>query len=180
MPRPSRLDCACGPVRPPGWINADRFPAPGIDVVADLRAGLPLADAALDYAAAIHVLQDLEYRAIPAALGELRRVLRPAGTLRLGAPDLDRAIDAYRRRDHAYFYVGDADARSIGAELVTQIVWYGSVRTPLTFDCLEEWLLAAGFRRAVRCTFRRTATGDPTITELDDRERESLFVEATR
>jgi hypothetical protein len=34
--------------------------------------------------------------AITPALRELRRLLVPRGVLRLGLPDLDRAIDAYR------------------------------------------------------------------------------------
>jgi predicted SAM-dependent methyltransferase len=177
---PRRLHFGCGPVRPRDWTNCDRLPGDGIEIVCDLCAGLPVADLWFDYAVGIHVLQDLSLNDIPRALGELRRVLKRGGTLRLAVPDLDRAIDAYRRHDHAYFYVPDEHARSIGAKLVTQIVWYGSVRTPFTFDFLAELLEAAGFGNVARCAYRETESADPAIAELDNRERESLFVEAIR
>jgi SAM-dependent methyltransferase len=175
-----RLNWGCGPEPVPGWINSDRLATPGIDLSCDVLDGLPLPDDDVDYIAAIHALQDLAYVDVPVALKELRRVLRPGGVLRLALPDLDRAVDAYRRRDASYFYVPDEHARSIGAKLVTQIVWYGSVRTPFTYDFAEEVLLSAGFAAVRRCDFRRTASGHPGIVELDNRERESLFVEAVK
>ena len=178
MSAPARLHLGCGPFAAAGWINVDRIALPGVDVVADLCAGLPFAARSLDAAVAIHVLQDLPWGDIAPALRELRRVLRGGGVLRLGLPDLDRAIEAYRRGDHRHFHVPDRDAASIGAKLVTQIVWYGSVRTPFTFDYAEEALRAAGFRDVVRCGFRASRHGDAALAALDNRERESLFVEA--
>lgn len=175
----TRLNVGCGPRPATGWLNADRQAVDGVDLVGDLRDGLALADRSVDYAVAIHVLQDLAWPDIPPVLRELHRVLQPGGTLRLGLPDLDRAIDAYRRGDAAYFHVPDEHARAVGAKLVTQIIWYGSVRTPFTFDFAQELLLQAGFRDVVRCELRRTASRFTGIVALDNRERESLFVEAT-
>jgi ubiquinone/menaquinone biosynthesis C-methylase UbiE len=151
-----------------------------VDVCCDLRARLPLAEASLDYAIAIHVLQDMAWTDIPAAARELCRVLGPGGVLRLGLPDLERAIDAYKRRDATYFYVPDHDAKSLGAKLVTQIIWYGSVCTPFTYDYAADVLNAAGFGRVARCAYRETHTSHADIASLDNRERESLFVEATK
>jgi len=175
-----RLNWGCGPRPAPGWTNADRIVAPGIDVSGDVRDGLALASDSFDYAVAIHALQDVPWLDVPVALGELRRVLRRGGVLRLALPDLDRAIDAYRRNDHAYFYVPDAHARAIGAKLVAQIIWYGSVRTPCTYDAIAERLLDAGFHDVRRAAFRETTTRHADIVELDNRERESFFVEATK
>jgi SAM-dependent methyltransferase len=175
---PLRLHLGCGRHAVPGWVNADLRAAPGVDLRIDIRRGLPLRDAAVDGIVAIHVLQDLSWLDIPPALGEMKRVLKPGGVLRLGLPDLDRAIDAYRRGDAAYFYVPDSDARRLGAKLVTQIIWYGSVRTPFTFDFALECLERARFGSVRRCAFGETFSGDPAIASLDNRERESLFVEA--
>lgn len=175
-----RLNLGCGPRPPAGWINADIKPADGVQLVGDILDGLALDDASIAYAVAIHFLQDLPWPDIPKALSELKRVLKPGGVLRLALPDLDRAIDAYRRRDKGYFYVPDEDARSVGAKLVTQIIWYGSVLTPFTFDFAEELLHDAGFSAVCRCPFKQTASSHPDIVSLDNRERESLFVEARR
>jgi SAM-dependent methyltransferase len=176
----TRLNVGCGLNPAAGWLNLDWRAQEGVDLCCDLRGPVPLADRCIDYAVAIHVLQDLAWADIPLALAELRRVLRPGGVLRLGLPDLDRAIEAYRRGDAAYFYVPDADARSLGAKLVTQIVWYGSVRTPFTFDFAHELLTNAGFSRIARSAFRRTDSEHAQIVELDNRERETLFVEAVK
>jgi predicted SAM-dependent methyltransferase len=82
-------------------VNVDHRPAPGVAVCAAARDGLPLAPASIDYAVAMHVLQDLPYDEIALALRELRRVIVPGGVLRVGVPDLDRAIAAYLRGDAA-------------------------------------------------------------------------------
>jgi predicted SAM-dependent methyltransferase len=174
----SRLNWGCGPHPEPGWTNSDLRPADGVQLCGDIRDGLPVADHSFDYAVAIHVLQDLPWPDIPDALTELKRVLKPGAVLRLALPDLDRAIDAYRRGDAAYFYVPDEHALSVGAKLVTQIVWYGSVRTPFTFEFARELLDKTGFHDVRRCSFRQTFSPHPDIVSLDNRERESLFVEA--
>jgi SAM-dependent methyltransferase len=176
----TRLNLGCGPAPAAGWLNADKQPYAGLDACGDLCAGLSLASESIDTIVAMHVLQDLPWGDLPAALAEMRRLLKPGGVLRLGLPDLDRAIDAYRRGDAAYFFVPDDDARSVGAKLVTQIIWYGSVRTPFTFDFAREVLERARFRAIARCDFGCTQHGDAGIVELDNRERETLFVEALK
>ena len=174
-----RLNWGCGTAPKPGWINSDIKEAPGIDLPCDIRACLPLPPGSVDYAVSIHALQELAYPDIVPALVELRRVLRPTGVLRLGLPDLERAIAAYQRGDSAYFLVPDEDAASLGAKLVVQLVWYGYSRTVFTNDFVEEQLQRAGFGSVRRCAFRETASPYPEIVALDNRESESLFVEAT-
>lgn len=174
-----RLNLGCGPNVAPGWLNMDVDPAPGA-VRGDVRDGLPLADASVECIAAIHLIQDLPWSEIAPALAEMRRVLVPGGVLRLAVPDLDRAIRAYLSGDKAYWYVPDDHARSGGAKLVTQIVWYGSVRTPCTWEFVREWLLEARYRDVERCAFGVTRSGSCELARLDNRERESLFVEAVK
>ena len=41
-------------------------------------------------------------------------------------------------------------------------------------------LLKAGFARVVQCEFKQTSTPWPEILDLDNRENESLFVEAVK
>jgi predicted SAM-dependent methyltransferase len=110
----------------------------------------------------------------------VRRVLKPGGVLRLVLPDLDKGIAAYQRRDAEYFKIPDEDARSLGAKFVTQMVWYGYSRSLFTYEFIEEQLQKAGFSRVANCGFKRTMSPYPEIVELDNRERESLFVEAVK
>jgi hypothetical protein len=126
----------------------------------------------------MHVLQDLAYVEIVPALAELRRVLRPDGVLRAGVPDLERGIAAFVRGDSAYFYVPDDVVRTAGAKLVVQAIWYGSVRTPFTWDFAREMCDKAGYRDVRRAAFGRTTSVHPDIVALDNRERETLFFEA--
>jgi SAM-dependent methyltransferase len=175
-----RLNWGCGPTPARGWFNSDRVSVPGLQHCGEIQDGLPLADSAVDYVVSIHGLQDLPYLDVRPALKELRRVLRPGGVLRLGLPDLDRALDAHARGDRGYFYIPDTESVTLSGKLIVQITWYGSVRTPFNWEFARELLLDVGFRDVVRCAYRETASGHADIVELDNRERESLFVEAVK
>jgi predicted SAM-dependent methyltransferase len=174
------LNWGCGEHPEPGWLNSDIKDVPGIDVVADVRAGLPLETGSIDYITSIHALPELPYPDLVPALQELHRVLKPGGVLRLALPDLDRGIAAYQNGEADYFHVPDDDARSIGAKFVTQMIWYGYSRSLFTHDFVKELLERAGFSRVERCGYKQTASRWPDIADLDNRERESLFVEAVK
>ena len=101
-------------------------------------------------------------------------------SLRLALPDLLKGVDAYRRGDRDFFLIPDEDAQSLGAKLITQLVWYGYSRTFFVPDFVEEIALKAGFREVRHVGFKQTTTEHAEITELDNREAESLFVEAVK
>jgi predicted SAM-dependent methyltransferase len=175
-----RLHWGCGPLPAPGWTNSDRIAAPGVDLCCDIRDGLPVDGNRFDYAVGIHALQDVPYLDVRPVLRELRRVLKPGGVLRLSVPDLERSIAAWQRGDPGYFYIPDDEVTSIGGKLIVQATWYGSVRTPFSYDFLAELALGTGFQRVTRCAFGHTGSPYPEIVSLDNRERESLFVEAVK
>jgi hypothetical protein len=50
---------------------------------------------------------------------------------------------------------------NVGAKLITQIIWYGSVRTPFTYDFIQELIIGTGFRESRRCSFGETQTPHP-------------------
>jgi SAM-dependent methyltransferase len=178
--RVKRLHWGCGASAHPGWINSDRGDYPGVDVVCDIREGLPLDTDSIDYAVSIHALPELPYPALIPALRELRRVLKPGGVLRLALPDLEKSLDAYRSGDRDHFLIPDEEMTSMGGKLVAQLVWYGYSRTPFVRDFVEEILVKAGFSRVNQLEYRETASAYPEIVELDNREAESLFVEAVK
>ncbi len=173
-----RLNLGCGRFPAPGWNNLDVKRRAGVGVVGDLSRGLPFASDSFDAIAAIHVLPVLSYSVLPAAAADIRRILKPGGVLRLALPDLDKAFTAYRDGESGYFLIPDSDWRRPGSKLVTQLVWYGEVRTPFTFDFAAELLAIAGFRGIARSRFGQSRLSG--LAALDNRERESLFVEATK
>jgi predicted SAM-dependent methyltransferase len=177
---PVRLNWGCGRVTPPGWIHADQVAGPGVNLVGDIRHGLPVPDAHFDYIVSIHALPEIPCTDLEDVLWELRRVLKPGGILRLGLPDMDRAIAAYQRGDTAYFLIPDEVFRTPAGKMIAQLTWYGRSRSMFTYEFTQELLLKSGFRNVRRCDFRQTQSPFPEIIELDNREPESLFVEAAR
>lgn len=176
-----RLHWGCGRDVVPGWINSDAADWPGLDHIADiLEDGLPLDAESIDYAVSIHALPEIPYSRLTQALGELRRVLKTGGTLRLVLPDIEKGIEAYQKGDRDYFFVPDDAGKSIGAKFIIQTIWFGHTLTPFNHDFIEEQLARAGFREVNRCAYRQTASRFPEIVSLDNRESESLYVEAVK
>jgi predicted SAM-dependent methyltransferase len=173
-----RLNWGCGSWTPEGWINSDIKDDPGVNLVADISKGLPLDTDSIDYAVSIHSLPEISYPDLVPTLAELRRVLKPGGVLRVALPDLDRGIAAYQRGDKNYFLIPDDEVKSVGAKFIVQMLWYGYTRLLFTHDFIIEMLEKAGFSRVVRSSHKTTNSVWPKITELDNREAESLFVEA--
>lgn len=175
-----RLNWGCGHSGEPGWINSDQKDGPGIDISSDIRDGLPPETGSIDYAVSIHALPEVPYPDLIPILKEFHRVLKPGGILRLALPDLNKGIEAYRQGDRDYFLIPDEEVRSIGGKLVVQLLWYGWSRTLFTHDFVEELLSKAGFKSVSRCSYRETKSSYKGTVELDNRERESLFIEAIR
>lgn len=73
------LNLACGKVILPDWVNVDRRPHPGMDVLLDLERPWSFKDDTFDRVWASHVLEhvlDLVH-----TMEELHRVLKPGGVL---------------------------------------------------------------------------------------------------
>jgi predicted SAM-dependent methyltransferase len=175
-----RLHWGCGPITPFGWVNSDVEPAPGVDAVADIRTGLPFPKDYFDYVVSIHALPELPYPDLDRALTELRRVLKPGGTLRLGLPDLEIALRALQTGDLDYFLIGDEIVRTLTGKMIVQLTWFGRSRSLFTFEFIRELLERNGFHDCRRCEYRHTASVHPGIVELDNRQLESMFVEAVK
>lgn len=79
-----RLNVGCGRDVRPGWVNLDRAPLPGVDVVHDLERGrLPFDDQSFDEVLCRDVLEHVD---VLATMRELHRILRPGGRLHLRVP----------------------------------------------------------------------------------------------
>jgi SAM-dependent methyltransferase len=174
-----RLNWGCGSWVEPGWVNSDLKESEGV-VAADIRQGLPFETNSFDYVVSIHALPELEYPELLPALVELRRIVKPAATLRLGLPDLDKSVDAYRRGDRGYFQIPDEEMQTLGGKLAAHLVWYGYSRTVFVPEFIEELLFKAGFGSVDHVEYGETRSRYPAIVSLDNRGLESFFVEARK
>src|SRR4029079_7618722 len=173
---PQRLNWGCGESGEPGWINSDIKEGPGVDISRDIRDGLPLESDSLDYVVRIRALPMISYGDLVPVLEELRRVLKPGGVLRLCLPDVDKGIRAYLAGDRSYFAVSDEDAATLSGKFILHMLWYGYSVSMFTSEFAHELLDRAGFGDIRSCGYRETASEHEGITELDNREPESLFV----
>jgi SAM-dependent methyltransferase len=79
-----RADLGCGKKKQPGFIGIDRFPLPGVDIVADMNKGLPLADNSVDYLAASHSLEHVDDLIL--TMQEIYRVCKHGALVCIVAP----------------------------------------------------------------------------------------------
>lgn len=86
-----RINLGCGKFAKPGWVNVDREPFPGVDVVHDLSViPYPFGDGQAEEVAADHVLEHLP-EVFP-AMREIHRILKPGGILTLRTPHFSRGF----------------------------------------------------------------------------------------
>src|SRR6266508_2804661 len=72
------------------------------------------------------------------------------------------------------------ESETISGKLIVQMTWYGWSRIMFTWEFARELLLRAGYSVVTRCAYKQTASPFPEIVDLDNRERESLFIEAQK
>ena len=91
-----KLQIGTGPLSLEGWLNSDLISA---EIYLDLTRPLPLPDASFAYVFGEHLIEHLSEGDVERLLGELRRILRPGGVLRLTTPDLRKLLAIYEDRN---------------------------------------------------------------------------------
>lgn len=169
-----RLNFGCGPHwhDKPDWVHLDVCEF-GQRYVCDITEGTPFADCEFDLIVGHHSLQMIPHHRLHQALVELRRIGR---RLRLSVPDVPAAVEAWRRKDDAWFPV--LGEPSLDGKFTTYLSWYSSQAMLFTYETLRDWLRKAGWENVQRCDFKQSAFGD-WACELDGRPNESLYVEAS-
>ncbi|MEA2291770.1 MAG: hypothetical protein QOF17_790 [Solirubrobacteraceae bacterium] len=136
----------------------------------DLTQPLPYPDGAFEAALGSHVLEHLTPAEAETLLGELRRVVRPGGILRIAVPDLDDVIAAYDPADPDGFLDGLLQGRQRSTSRHRHW-WQYNERS------LRELLERTGWTAIER---RGHAEGRCPDVERIDTRPESLFMEAVR
>ena len=83
-----KVHLGCGRNIMPGWVNVDRSPLPGVDLVTELddpnKIMLPWPDDSVDEYAIIHTLEHIRYP-LP-LMEELWRAAKPGATMTIACP----------------------------------------------------------------------------------------------
>ena len=152
---------------------------------ADAGRRIPLPDASVSVLYSSHMLEHLERSTARHFLGEVRRVLRPGGILRLAVPNLRLFVEDYQA-------TGDGDRFIARTELTKQRRddLRGKLRYLIAGERHHQWLyddrsltkllLDEGFRDPTVVEPGQTRIPDPGELNLREREDESLYVEAFR
>lgn len=89
------INLGCGSSALEGWVNVDIARGPSIDVVWDLRQGLPFADGSCAAIFSEHVIEHVTKEDGLKLLRECHRVLQRGGVLRLSTPDAEKYLRSY-------------------------------------------------------------------------------------
>ena len=83
-----KVNLGCGLDIRPEYVNVDRVPGAGVDLVADINERLPFDDSEVDEIVAHDVIEHLRNGLVP-FMDEAWRILKPDGilNLRTGTPD---------------------------------------------------------------------------------------------
>lgn len=166
-----RMNLGCGSIQPAGWVNADKddfgqeLPLNIIynDVYVPSHAG------EFDLVFMNHSLQQVAHEDLPAAMENIATLLKPGGKLRVIVPDVVAAFNAWKYEDR-YWFPNKDNHDSLDVIFSTYITWYGSARTLFTKGYLKDVMSLVG----------DVYEGVPGDCELDDRDDESIFMDAVK
>jgi len=122
---PALLNIGCGSTFDSRWINTDLNPMTPQVLAVDVVQPLLVPDQSIDVVYASHLLEHLAPHEVPAFMGELYRILKPSGILRLVVPDLEQIATEYLKSIKAARLDGAHDQlyhRWMVVELLDQLV----------------------------------------------------------
>jgi acetyltransferase-like isoleucine patch superfamily enzyme/SAM-dependent methyltransferase len=96
-----RIDLGCGPRKAPGFIGVDIFPAPGVDIVADLSTTFPFEDSSVDVVRAHDFIEHLPDRL--RTMNEIWRICKDGALVDLFVPSSD-GRGAFQDPTHVSFW----------------------------------------------------------------------------
>jgi len=167
-----KLNFGCGSIQPDGWCNVDRE-----DFGQEYDSLGDFGDNEFDMAVAHCSLQINTHDQLDGVLSDLYHAMKPAGTLRISLPDIHAGFDAYRRGDIKWFPNGEPN---LDDRFSNWLTWYSTTRILLTPVAIANRLHAAGFPVTTLVDYRITSHHDQSIIDLDTRDGECFFIEATK
>jgi len=172
------LNVGCGPKLLRGFLNLDYLWVPGIDLCWDITKGIPLPDHSLQGIYSEHCLEHVEKSAATEIIRDLRRILKPSGTVRIVVPDAELYIDLYvRARNGEPVKFPYVEGKCLAIEPLNRIFRDHGHLYAYDFGAMQEMILCAGFSTVIKASFMQGR--DPKLlVDSPERSIESLYIEA--
>ena len=175
------VNIGCGPNPLSGWINLDMARGDGIDIVWDLRDGLPFLAESCTAVFGEHVIEHMSKEDARQLLRECHRVLQPGGLIRLSTPDAARYLHSYSGDGEFLRHPSFSMPMETPMDRINQVMReFGQHLWIYDAKSLMLLLRQTGFASAVEQKFRESLR--PRLQNIDSEERafESLYVEAVK
>jgi ubiquinone/menaquinone biosynthesis C-methylase UbiE len=168
-----KINFGCGSIQPSNWINIDIDP----EFKTDHKDLSLILDNSCDIIVCHAIICCVKYHDIKKVLLEFHRVLKPNGVVRISLPDIVSGFDAYKNNNINFFPNSEND---LDERFSAWLTWYSHSASLLTSKALQYKLQAAGFSNVSKTKFKETVYSNEKIYELDTREHEFYFMEATK
>ena len=89
----TKLNLGGGKSTRPGYTTLDIYPHPTVDIVCDLREGIPFPDESVDEVFSHHFIDYLDFTEVQGLMAECHRVLKNGGRVSHTIPDLQSASE---------------------------------------------------------------------------------------
>ncbi len=173
------LGCGYRPLS--GWLNVDVARGPHVNVVWDLREGLPFADNSCSAVFSEHVIEHLSKEASERLLKECYRVLQPNGVLRISTPDAGRYLRSYAGDCKFLQHPSFSDPIETPLDRINQMMReYGQHLWVYDSESLLLTAKRAGFSGIIEQNFGVSIHPNMQGIDSQSREFESLYVEAVK
>ena len=173
------LGCGYRPMN--DWINVDQARGSEIQVVWDLRRGLPFQNESCSAIFSEHLIEHIPRDDARRLLAECYRVLSNGGVLRLSTPDAGRYLRSYAGDQKFLHNPALGQDAEMPMDRVNQMMReYGQHLWVYDADSLALALKSAGFSQIVEQSFGQSLL--PKMKGIDSEARafESLYIEAVK
>jgi ubiquinone/menaquinone biosynthesis C-methylase UbiE len=167
------INFGCGSIQPSNWTNIDLDP----EFKTEHRDLTSIIDNSCDIIVCHAIICCVKYHDIEKVLSEFHRVLKPNGVVRISLPDIVSGFDAYKNNNINFFPNSEDD---LDKRFSAWLTWYSQSASLLTSKALQYKLQAVGFNNVAETNFKQTVYSNEKIYELDTREHEFYFVEASK
>ena len=168
-----KINFGCGSIQPSDWTNIDI----NSEYKTEHKNLNQIADNSCDIIVSHATICSIYYHDIEQVLSEFYRVLKPNGVLRISLPDIVSGFDAYKNNNISFFPNSEDD---LDNRFSAWLTWYSQSASLLTSKALQYKLKSVNFGNVSETKFKQTISSNEKIYELDTREHEFYFVEASK